>query len=140
MSIVVDASVVAASLLRERHTDAARALLISTTEVYAPALLSFEIANAIWKAHKRNLLSGVEASGVMAQFRALRISIHERDDLTERALDLALRHDRTAYDCAYLALAVALGVPLVTADERFVNALRATPLGSQITLLPTAPA
>lgn len=135
MSIVVDASVVAASLLRERHTDAARTLLISTAEVHAPALLSLEIANAIWKAHRRNLLSGAEADVLMAQFRALRIAIHERDDLTDRALDLALRHDRSAYDCAYLALAVALGIPLVTADERFVNALRATPLKSRIALL-----
>jgi predicted nucleic acid-binding protein len=138
LSIVVDASVVAASLLRERHTDAARTLLISTAEVRAPALLSLEIANTIWKAHRRNLLSGAEANELMAQFRALRIAIHERDDLSERALDLALRYDRSAYDCAYLALAVVLGVPLVTADERFANAMRATPLGSWITRLGNA--
>jgi predicted nucleic acid-binding protein len=138
LSIVVDASLVVASLLRERHTDAARTLLISTAVVHAPLLLSLETANAIWKARRRNLLSQTEAQNVMAQFRALRITIHERDDLTEQALALALRHDRSAYDCAYLALAMALDVKLVTADERLVNALRIAPLASRIVSLADA--
>jgi predicted nucleic acid-binding protein len=34
----------------------------------------------------------------------------------------ALRHNLTAYDAAYVALAEALGVPLVTRDVRLASA------------------
>jgi predicted nucleic acid-binding protein len=36
---------------------------------------------------------------------------------------IALDFDRTVYDSAYIALAVATGSELITADERLVNAL-----------------
>ena len=38
-------------------------------------------------------------------------------------LEIAVDFDRTFYDSTYVALAVATGTELITADERLVNAL-----------------
>lgn len=42
------------------------------------------------------------------------------------ALDIAVRYERTASDALYLALARALGCPMITADERLDNRLQRT--------------
>jgi len=47
-------------------------------------------------------------------------------DLASQALELALRTERTVYDSLYLAVALANDCRVVTADERFANALRNT--------------
>jgi predicted nucleic acid-binding protein len=44
--------------------------------------------------------------------------------LVEEALTLAMQYDRSIYDVLYLVLARREGVSLITADERFVNALK----------------
>jgi predicted nucleic acid-binding protein len=53
--------------------------------------------------------------------------------LVEEALTLAMQHDRSVYDVLYLVLALREEVPLITADERFVNALK--PQGFSLLLL-----
>jgi predicted nucleic acid-binding protein len=45
-------------------------------------------------------------------------------DLLTPALELSLELRHPVYDCLYLALAQRRGVPLVTADERLISALR----------------
>lgn len=45
-------------------------------------------------------------------------------ELASAAFALALRTDRTVYDCLYLALAAEREVPMITADRRLHNALR----------------
>lgn len=46
--------------------------------------------------------------------------------LLKDAFAIAATFDRTVYDCAYVALAIASNTPLVTADERLANALAAS--------------
>jgi predicted nucleic acid-binding protein len=41
------------------------------------------------------------------------------------ALKIALVHDRSVYDCLYVALAIQFKVQMITADERLANALAA---------------
>jgi hypothetical protein len=43
--------------------------------------------------------------------------------LIAEALDIALTHDLTACDAAYVTLSARLGVPLITAHERLARAL-----------------
>jgi predicted nucleic acid-binding protein len=41
------------------------------------------------------------------------------------ALNIAVAHDRSVYDCLYVALAIQFKTEMITADERLANALAA---------------
>jgi predicted nucleic acid-binding protein len=55
--------------------------------------------------------------------------------LLPAAMEIALASRRTVYDSCYIALARSLSIPCVTADQRLVNALRATEYGKLIVWL-----
>jgi len=132
---VVDASVVAAAFFQEDHAQAARALLASGRELHAPDLLLAEVANAIWKRHRRGEINEAEARALLADCLRLPIAIAPSGDLVEAALDLALRTNRTAYDCLYLAFAVRTKAVLVSGDRRFASALAGSPFEKHVAWL-----
>ncbi|MBT3202156.1 MAG: type II toxin-antitoxin system VapC family toxin [Phycisphaerales bacterium] len=129
---VVDASVIAAAFFQEQFADNAVALLSSGRPLHAPDLMISEVASVIWKRHRRNEIDHADALGLLADFRTLPISIASSGELIESALELALRTDRTVYDCLYLALAIKTKSAMVTADKRLVNALGGSPLEKHI--------
>jgi predicted nucleic acid-binding protein len=55
----------------------------------------------------------------------------------EGALEIAIAHERTVYDSPYVALAVARDCDVVTADDRFANALAGGPLAEHVKKLST---
>lgn len=129
---VVDASVAAAALFRETHAEAARALLTAGRELHAPDLIHAEVANVIWKRRRRREIDDGEAADLLVDFLSLPLMITPSEDLLAPALQLALKTDRTVYDCLYLALAVMTKTVLITADKRLVNALATTPIAKHI--------
>jgi predicted nucleic acid-binding protein len=137
---VVDASVVAAAFFQEDHAAAARAILVAGGELHAPDLLPVEVANVIWKRHGRQEIDEAEARGLLADCLRLPLKIAPSSGLVEPALELALRTNRTVYDCLYLALAVKAKAVLVSADKRFVNALAGGPFEKHIVWLGSLPA
>jgi len=132
VSIVVDASVVAAAFFPEPHRAAAAALLADGEELVAPDLLLAEVANVIWKRHGRGEIEAAEANDLLADVLRLPISYIPAAELIESALELAVAVRRTVYDSLYLALAIRQGAVMVTGDERLVNALASTPLAASI--------
>jgi predicted nucleic acid-binding protein len=58
----------------------------------------------------------------------LRLQVASTADLAEAALALAVSHEISAYDAAYVALARQLALPLVTADEALARRLAGTDL------------
>ncbi len=132
MSIVVDASVVAAAFFPEPQRAAAAALLADGEELVAPELLLAEVANVIWKRHGCGEIDAAEANDLLADVLRLPISYIPAAELIESALELAVALRRTVYDSLYLALAVREGAVMVTGDERLVNALASTPLAASI--------
>ena len=132
---VIDASVVAAVFFQEDHAEAARALLVSGGELKAPDLLLAEVANVIWKRHGRGEIDEAEARQLLADCLRLPLKISPSSGLVEPALELALRTNRTAYDCLYLALAVKAKAVLVSADKRFASALAGGPFEKHIAWL-----
>ena len=125
---VVDASVVVKWLVDEVHSEEAAALLSSGTTVIAPALVFAEAANALWAMRRRGDISTDDLVDAVEALRAAPVAIPVPTlQLTAAAARLAVDLDHPIYDCFYLALAVQTQYPVVTADTRFHDKVRAHP-------------
>jgi predicted nucleic acid-binding protein len=84
-----------------------------------------EIANALWKRHRRGDITADQARNRVAQMStdAAIVVPDESDSLLPEALEIAIAHDRTVYDALYVALALAEGCQFVTADRALYNSL-----------------
>lgn len=117
--IVVDASAVLACLLRLPPERAVERLLNPAETLHAPELVDVEVAQVVrryWRAGAVDAARGREA---LDDLRALPLERYGHGPLLARVWEL--RHNVTAYDAAYLALAEALDAPLVTCDARLAR-------------------
>ena len=138
-SYVVDASVAVKWYVPEVHADAALRVLEPGHELHAPDLLHAEVGNILWKKTRRGELLPAEARRIADALLAAPLLVHPAASLLEAALEIALRADRSVYDGIYVALAIALDVPLVTADRRLVHALRNSALGRHLLRIEDVP-
>lgn len=125
--IVVDASAAVRALL---HDGEARRYL-STERLAAPHLVDAEVLQTMRRLVAREAVAPRIADGAVRQWGRLgvrRVAVHW---LSERVW--ALRHNLSAYDASYVALAEALNCPLLTADARLAGAPGP---GCPITLVP----
>jgi predicted nucleic acid-binding protein len=90
-----------------------------------PDLFWPEFGNTLWKAVRIGRMSRVSAEESIAATQQLGLNTAPSAPLLTDAFSIATSFDRTVYDCIYVALALASGRPLVTADERLANALAA---------------
>lgn len=117
---VVDASVVAKWLISE--PDTADALSLRGAEaLIAPDLIVAECANILWKAAKRGELPGAQALLGAELLEHADLDLRPMGALVRAATGLAIDLDHPAYDCFYLALAVAEDCPFVTADVKLAR-------------------
>lgn len=120
---VIDASVAVKWVVTEPGTDEAVTLL-STHRLSAPDLLVAECANILWKKVRRSELTAQEAMVSARLIQRADLELCPMRALLEPAARLAIDLDHPAYDCIYLALALARGWPFVTADLRFLEKAR----------------
>lgn len=129
---VVDASVAVKWFLPEIHWEAAWRLRDSQTALHVPAFFELEFSNVLCKKVRRGELSRQDANLMLEQLGRVTINRHPDTRLLRAALDLAHPLRQSLYDCLYLALALQLKTQLVTADQRFRQALRNTTLASHL--------
>jgi predicted nucleic acid-binding protein len=129
---VVDASVVAAAFFQDEQADACRSVLVSKHTLHAPDLIYPETANVIWKRRLRGEVTEQEAAELLADVLRIPLCITPSGTLVDAALRLALKTERTVYDCLYLALAVQEKAVMVTGDQRLANAMAGGPLEKHI--------
>ncbi|WP_157270862.1 type II toxin-antitoxin system VapC family toxin [Azohydromonas aeria] len=125
-AFVVDASVAAAWLLPDEATGYTDAALAATAdgEVWVPALWLLEIGNLLLTAQRRRRIDAAKRTELAAAAAALRLRI-DREPVGLVELDaLAARHGLTAYDAAYLELALRRKVALATLDEALLAAMK----------------
>jgi len=95
-------------------------------QLAAPALLYYEVANALYRYQKLGLMSASSVRLALKAALSLPLRLHDDPGLHQRALDLAEQFSLpTAYDAHYLALAEWLGGEFWTADRRLVQAVQA---------------
>lgn len=119
--IVVDASALLEVLLNtSAGSMVARRLFTGNETLHAPHLLDLEIAQVLRRyalTGKLNPARGLQALEDLADFPLTR---YPHDLLLPRIWQL--RHNVTAYDAAYIALAEALAAPLLTRDAALASA------------------
>jgi predicted nucleic acid-binding protein len=109
--------------LADRADRFLRAYVDGTIKVIVPDLFWLEIGSFLWKAAKRGAITSPLARRALeAMFNRDFPTLPSRAFLLE-AFKIAADFDRTIYDSTYVAMAVATGTELITADERLVNAL-----------------
>jgi predicted nucleic acid-binding protein len=119
--IVVDASTLIELLLRSPHEPAlTRRLLAPGATLHAPHLIDAEIAQVLRRFAVRGELDAERGREALEDLADLGLRRYPHRRLLPRIWEL--RHNLTAYDAAYVALAEALGAPLVTRDRRLAAA------------------
>lgn len=129
---MVDANVVAKWFVPENLSDEAVCLLDERHELASPDLLWPELGSVLWKKARSGQITGREVASIVHAMDQVPLTVFPSRLVLEGALEIALETGRSVYDCVYVALAVALECPLVTADERLVNAFAGGPFASHV--------
>lgn len=120
---VVDANVAVKWVLTEIHSEIAQRLLDDVHELLVPDFFFSEIGNILWKRVRRKETTLELAQNDLTVLMGGDLQIYPSLPLMPMALEIAVRVDQAVYDCVYLALAVTNQCQMVTADERFNNAI-----------------
>ncbi|MGB9717827.1 MAG: type II toxin-antitoxin system VapC family toxin [Thermoproteota archaeon] len=124
VKLVIDASVATKWIIPgepwEEEADALKnAIASGSLEAYAPTLIIYELASAMSKAIRNNVLKTRDGTDALEAVGSLGIKLtpilwREAAEILEAATTSGL----TVYDSAYLWLSRRLGGRLVTADEK----------------------
>ena len=128
---VLDASRTLGLCFEDEQGDAGIVALIerlAVEDAMAPGVWSLEVANGVRTALRRGRIASRELPRIRSLIERLSVTLVEVDAraASGEVLDLALAHDLTVYDAAYLDLAMRRGLPLATADARLRAASRAS--------------
>ncbi len=135
MSIVLDSSATLAWVYEDETTPAIDQLFnrVAQQGAFVPALWRLEVGNILEMGVRRKRNDANFRDATLTDLELLPITVDaETDSQAWRAtLQLAIRHQLTLYDAAYLELAKRRGLPLATLDRELRSAAQA----ESITLL-----
>ena len=119
--IVLDASAVVDWLLQTPEGKRINHRIIAGREtLHTTHLLDVEFAHVLRRLVREKMLTASRAEEAIEDLRAVRMARYAPSLLLTRIWQL--RGNLTAYDAAYVALAEALGAPLITRDRRLAAA------------------
>ncbi len=123
--MIVDANVVLRAIFPDEAQSQAQLLIrdhiTGRVPLKAPALLPYELSNAIWQAEKRGRISRSLANEILQTIARLELEIVTQ--AWGEMLPMARQFGCSAYDAAYLSLAQTTGEPLMTGDRRLYSAV-----------------
>lgn len=136
LKCVVDASVGIKKFIIEPLTPKVDQLFAHLDDpdahLYIPDLFYVECTNIFWKYIRAGLYDSTEAQANLANLQLLRFTSTPTADLIQEALPLSITYGISAYDACYVALAQQNNAPLLTQDQRLINALESTTFDVQL--------
>ncbi|MGH9680521.1 MAG: type II toxin-antitoxin system VapC family toxin [Candidatus Acidiferrales bacterium] len=128
--IVIDASVALAWCFPDEASGYADAVLIAAEgrTILVPSIWAVEISDALLVGERRKRIRQSEVRQFVELLKGLDIAEDRQPfaDTWSNVLPLAREQDLSAYDAAYLDVAVRHGAPLATLDAPLQKACRAT--------------
>lgn len=128
-TFVLDGSVTLVWGFTDENDDYATAILDKMPEfqAYVPNIWPLEVANALLAGERRGRTTPADAARFLAILGTFPIAVD--DETVARAwvetMHLARTHNLSSYDASYLELAMRLGLPLATLDDKLKTAAKA---------------
>ncbi|MCP4384992.1 MAG: type II toxin-antitoxin system VapC family toxin [Hyphomicrobiales bacterium] len=129
---VFDANILVALIVDLPWSDRARRSVTDHPLRIAPSLVAAEVGSAVWQNVRSGGLSPDQARTGCKRAISI-VALEPIENLVETALQFAIDHDHSVYDCLYLALVEREDTLLVTADRKVANL--ADRLGMQAEML-----
>lgn len=128
MTFVLDTSVSMAWCFTEELDEYAQAVLdaLGNDQALVPQLWPLETANVLVLSERKRRLTEKESQRYLNFLSALPIIVdaHTSDRATASILSAARQSGLTAYDAAYLELALREAIPIATRDKAVLNACK----------------
>lgn len=124
---VIDASVTMPWFFADEATPFTEGLLdsLGTRELWAPTLWVLECTNVLQSAQRRRRIEAVRRAEVAAQLGELPVRLDQATPDFVSLDRLAATHGLSAYDAAYLELALRRSLVLVSLDARLIAVAQA---------------
>lgn len=137
--VTVDASVALSWVLPDEHCHQSialrdRAVTDPSLTLLVPPTFWYELSNSLWTAIRRNRIRHDDAMAILEMLVEFGFETQVPDP--GDCLALALLHNISAYDSAYLALAVDTGTTLWTVDRLLARTASATDVRTEPKELP----
>ena len=131
MPFVLDNSVVSGWFLEDQATPYTETIArrMEDDRAIVPPLWQLEFANVLRTACRKKRLVAAQAHAIIDQICGLPIAIDTVTPGPAELLALALRHNLSSYDAAYLELALRLQIPVATKDGPLRDAAEASGVG-----------
>lgn len=120
MTIVVDASVLVAALVDSGREGVWAESVMAESALAGPELVLAEVSNILRRLERIREISRLEANSAQRDLLQLDLDLFPFAPFADRVW--ALRNNLTGYDAWYVALAEALGSPLVALDRKLNRA------------------
>jgi len=123
---VIDASVIVSWFFPDATNGVHDSILnnIDKIKIYVPSIFEYEFINILLNAEKRKRVDRpavVEILEIVSQYPLVVESSTALSREIVKFFEMAQTHDLTAYDAAYLELALRLNLPLITYDKLLLN-------------------
>jgi predicted nucleic acid-binding protein len=117
--LVVDTSAMLDAVAASLAAPGLLARLSEDGDLHAPHLIDVEILHALRGMTMRGEITDDRAADARTDFADTALRRYPHEPLGDRIWEL--RHNLSAYDAAFVALAEALDVPLITCDRRLAS-------------------
>lgn len=117
--LVVDTSAILDAIAAYESAPGLIARLAKDGDLHAPHLIDVEILHALRGMSMREEITPERAVDARTDFAETALLRYPHEPLSDRIWEL--RHNLSAYDAAFVALAETLEVPLVTCDARLAS-------------------
>lgn len=132
-SFVIDNSIVMAWAFEDEVNAYADAVLekLSTDTALAPSIWPLEVVNVLLVAERRKRLKQADSVRFVTLLSQLPIFVEREwpDNQMEELLAVGRANNLSSYDASYLSLAMRMGLPLATLDQKLLEVAQQLEIG-----------